>query len=93
MKPTREKKPHPELFTGLVETALSDLKVKPTELYVKKRQVIYPQGDPAEYGYIIKEGGIALRHYQRDGELVIVRIVGVNELIGFSPIIEGCRRR
>ena len=56
-----------------------------TRVEVRRRQIIYSRGDPAEAIFYIHEGNIHLKVFSEEGKEAIIGVLGVGDFFG-----EGC---
>jgi len=78
------------IFSGLSEEILkTDIKDFHTSiLNCKSNEIVYEQGELAEYAYTLREGLIKLTKSLPDGRTQIVRILKKGDLFGFDGFIE-----
>lgn len=74
------------VFTGLDNAVFKPVCINSITKELKKGDVLFLQGDPAEFCYIIKEGTIRLTKLSEDGEETVVHVIGAGEILGESTL-------
>jgi len=59
---------------------------------VKKRQVIFQQGDPADRLYVLLSGVARLSLRNTEGQQVLVSLLGTGEVFGSASLLPGTKR-
>jgi len=57
--------------------------------YMKKGQVIFREGSPSDFAFIIEEGQIEVSRERRDGNTEVLDILGHHEIFGEMGMIDG----
>ncbi|MBM3143860.1 MAG: Crp/Fnr family transcriptional regulator [Chloroflexi bacterium] len=73
-----------DLFMDLNLAQLASLAPLFTFCTCGENDVIFEQGDPAEYLYIVLEGCVAICFYPDDGEPIVVAHIGKDDVFGWS---------
>jgi CRP/FNR family transcriptional regulator len=74
------------IFGDLKDDDLNRIEKAVREKTYPKKQVIFWEGDPVEYIYLIKRGNIKLYKTQSDGRSQILRIDGTGGILGFDSL-------
>lgn len=77
---------HP-FFSGMDEDFLSFLKDSAAELVIKKGDVLFRQGKPADKFYLLREGQISIQVPALVGPSLEIQHLGDNQLLGWSWLI------
>ncbi len=78
-------------FCNLSDSELASFQSVAQPRTYKKGKVIYVQGEPAEYFYVINSGWIKLFHTLPEGEEVIIDVLTRGNLVGESAVFENGR--
>ncbi len=76
------------LSTGQVERLAANMSVERT----KKHQVVFSEGDASNMVYILLSGVAKLSFFNREGERVLVGLIGAGEIFGISVLLGQTRR-
>lgn len=78
---------HLELFKGLTEKQLCQISPIVELRYLKKQQIIFNQGEIADYFYILINGKVAIRYKPSDGPSFTVIEILPGGVFGWSAIL------
>jgi CRP-like cAMP-binding protein len=79
------------LFSNLSERELACFQNAAQMRSYKSQKILYLQGEPAEFVYVVYRGWIKLFHTMPEGEEVIVDMLTTGHMVGESSIFEqGC---
>jgi CRP-like cAMP-binding protein len=70
------------LFANARPELIEDLRRQLTPRACAKKDVVFEEGDPAMFVYMVDRGAIRIRHSSRDGELVTSAIIGESDFFG-----------
>jgi CRP-like cAMP-binding protein len=79
------------IFSGLAPEVISRFSDVAQTITRKKGEILYMEGETAEFFYIILSGWVKLFHITEDGEEVILAVLTKNSVIGESSIFEDGR--
>ena len=57
--------------------------------YMKKGQVVFREGSPSDFAFIIEDGQIEVSRKRLDGNVEVLDILGKNEIFGELGMIDG----
>jgi len=57
--------------------------------YMKKGQVVFREGNPSDFAFIIEDGHIEVSRKRVDGNVEVLDILGKNEIFGEIGMIDG----
>ncbi len=77
------------LFRGLEEDALSDIADLLIDRSYPSRSVVFEEGVPGDYMYIIKEGQVKISKLSDDGREKILEILGPGDFVGEMALLDG----
>lgn len=80
------------LLAQLGPDALARLSEKVELREVKRREVVYLPGDPAETIYLVNGGRVKISKVTRDGKALTLNYCGPSEIFGESSLVEGGAR-
>ena len=80
------------LFSNLSDEEIACFRAAAQFRSYKKDRVLYLEGEPAEYFYVISGGWIKLFHTMPEGEEVVVDILTTGDMVGETAIFERDRR-
>jgi CRP-like cAMP-binding protein len=79
------------LFSNLSDRELACFQNTAQMRPYKRQKILYLQGEPAEFFYVIKSGWVKLFHTMPEGEEVIVDMLTTGHMVGENSIFEqGC---
>ena len=58
-----------------------------------RKSAIFAQGDPSDLIYVVQHGWIHLSHVTEDGRSFLIRLLGPNDVLGKSALLNGASRR
>lgn len=73
-----------KLFQGLTREELVAIENKSKYVYLKKNDVLFYEGDPAKFLYVILYGSFKIFKKGHQDEIVIFNFLGKNEVLGIS---------
>lgn len=80
------------LLAQLGPDALARLSEKVELREVRRREVVYLPGDPAESIYLVNGGRVKISKVTRDGKALTLNYCGPSEIFGESSLVEGGAR-
>ena len=80
------------LLAQLGPDALARLSEKVVLREVRRREVVYLPGDPAETVYLVNGGRVKISKVTRDGKALTLNYCGPSEIFGESSLVEGGAR-
>lgn len=80
------------LLAQLGPDALARLSEKVVLREVRRREVVYLPGDPAETIYLVNGGRVKISKVTRDGKALTLNYCGPSEIFGESSLVEGGAR-
>ncbi len=57
--------------------------------HMKKGQVIFEEGSPSDFAFIIENGRVEVSRQRGDGQIEVLGILGQNEIFGEVGMIDG----
>ena len=74
------------LFADLEQSDFNLIHRPINELHLKKKEILYREGDQPQHIYTIRSGMIKLVHYLADGSFRIVRLLRPGDVIGLEAL-------
>jgi CRP/FNR family transcriptional regulator len=74
-------------FAGLSGAAAARLARDTTELVFKRGQTIFHAGAPSHVLYVIRAGRVKVSSIGKQGEELVLRLLGPGEVLGFRPLL------
>ena len=74
------------IFAGLSREEVCELGMDVHDIHVPTGTPIYHEGDPAQYAYTLRQGGIKLVKSLPNGHAQIVRLLHHGDLLGFEGL-------
>jgi len=78
-----------EIFQGLSEEELQELQAYLQPLEVKKKEVLFSEGDPPEWLYLVLRGRVKITKLSQEGKEVILEVVRPGEPFGAVAVLKG----
>ncbi|NIQ01080.1 MAG: cyclic nucleotide-binding domain-containing protein [Nitrospinaceae bacterium] len=64
----------------------------PGTQYLKKGQIIFREGSPSDFAFIIEDGQVEVSRKRSDGNVEILDVLGQNDIFGEMGMIDGAPR-
>jgi CRP/FNR family transcriptional regulator, cyclic AMP receptor protein len=80
------------LFSGLFEHEAAELERAAQPLFIRKKQVAYRPGDPADAIFIIRSGRIKISKITEDGREIILNLLKTGDVFGEMAFLEDSPR-
>lgn len=77
------------LFNTLSDGELKELAPYISRSVVKKREVIFSEGDPSDWLYIVSEGKVKITKLSQDGKEIILEVIQPLDFFGAIAILKG----
>jgi CRP/FNR family transcriptional regulator len=78
------------IFGMLSPSDMEEVKSYIIPVTFKKKEIIFSEGDPADYVYIVTKGKIKVTKLSRSGREIIIDIVSPMDLFGIVAVMSGC---
>jgi len=75
------------IFHSLSKNSLKELRVNKVDLFVKRKQNIFVQGNVPQYVYIIRKGKVKVYILGENGKEQIVRVAKEGDTIGYRSLL------
>lgn len=77
------------LFNSLAPAELKEIHPYITKMSVKKRDVIFSEGDPSDWFYIVLNGKVKITKLSQEGKEIILEIISPMDFFGGLAVIKG----
>ena len=77
------------IFSTLSASELKELAPYLISSSVKKKEVIFSEGDPSEWFYIVTEGKVKITKLSQDGKEIILEVIHPMDFFGGLAVIRG----
>lgn len=77
------------LFNSLTPAELKEIHPYITKMSVKKRDVIFSEGDPSDWFYIVLNGKVKITKLSQEGKEIILEIISPMDFFGGLAVIKG----
>lgn len=77
------------LFNSLTPAELKEIHPYITKMSVKKRDVIFSEGDPSDWFYIVLNGKVKITKLSHEGKEIILEIISPMDFFGGLAVIKG----
>lgn len=77
------------LFSSLGEPELREIRPYLTEVSYSKRDIVFSEGDPSEWFYIVVEGKIKITKLSMDGKEIILEVIQPFDFFGGIAVLKG----
>lgn len=77
------------LFNSLTPAELKEIHPYITKMSVKKKDVIFSEGDPSDWFYIVLNGKVKITKLSQEGKEIILEIISPMDFFGGLAVIKG----
>lgn len=77
------------IFNTLTASELKEIEPYLTSVSYKKKEVIFSEGDPSEWLYIVAEGKAKITKLSQDGKEIILEIIAAMDFFGGLAVLRG----
>ncbi len=77
------------LFSTLTDTEIKEISPYFTPSSARKKDVIFSEGDPSEWLYIVTEGKVKITKLSQDGKEIILEVIRPADFFGGLAVIRG----
>ncbi len=81
--------PRIELFKDLTETELSELEAASEKRSFKKKEVIFSEGEPSQWFYLLIKGKVKITKLSYEGKEIILEIIQAPDFFGGLAVLRG----
>ncbi|HHN65625.1 MAG TPA: Crp/Fnr family transcriptional regulator [Nitrospirae bacterium] len=77
------------IFKGLAEEELKELDGYLKRERYNKRDIIFGEGDPSDFLYIVKKGKVKITKMSQEGKEIILEIISPGDMFGAVAVLQG----
>lgn len=77
------------IFSTLTASELKEIEPYLSSVHYKKKEIIFSEGDPSEWLYIVAEGKAKITKLSQDGKEIILEIIAAMDFFGGLAVLRG----
>ena len=77
------------LFSTLADSEIKEISPYLSKVPCKKKEVIFSEGDPSEWLYVVAEGKVKITKLSQDGKEIILEVIQPRDFFGGIAVLKG----